>query len=299
MEDTEHNPFCTEVTPEWHPPYRPDYDAWQAARREYLGASDTAAALGRSKWKSPYTLWLEKMGHRQPDPTKEVMHWGNLHEPLIIEEVARLSDTEVLALQVSRTHHHSPYLRCHLDAYVRDGYIEAKQVTAYQEPDWDQDDPPLEYHIQIAHTFACCPDLSFCLLGALFGGNRLRIWKIDRDDELVRQVERGAEEWWEQYVLTGQEPPVTGHDDCRQALQEQHPPKDELPELDLTAHASVLATREQSDELAKQYTEAKKTADNELRRLMGAHTVARINGRKITYRENKNGVRSLRVGRRP
>ena len=294
---TDHNPFCTEVTREWKPPNDPEYLRWQEERRQYLGASDTAAALGHSKWVSPYSLWLTKLGHKQPTLTTEPMHWGNQHEPLIIQEGARLNSLEVLATQVSFVHPRVEFMRCHVDATVRgSAWIEAKQVSGFQETDWDRDDPPMEYHIQIAHTFACTGYLE-CYLIALFGGNHLRTWRIKRDEQFVSAVEHQAEQWWREHIIEGNEPAMTGHDDCKRSIQEQFPAKDVLPEIDLSAHASLLKTRDQAVEMAAQYANAKDTADNELRRLMGSHTIAKIGDRKVTYRENKRGVRSLRVGK--
>ena len=39
---------------------------WLNNRKVYLTASDTASAVGKSKWKSPLDLWGEKTGLRQP-----------------------------------------------------------------------------------------------------------------------------------------------------------------------------------------------------------------------------------------
>ena len=61
----------------------PDRTAWLAERRKGLGASDAAAAIGISRWKSNVTLWEEKTGRREPDDIsdEEAVQRGIREEP--------------------------------------------------------------------------------------------------------------------------------------------------------------------------------------------------------------------------
>ena len=74
----------TEITPPWEPPQ----DSLFPNRHLYLGASDTPAALGKSRWKSPLSLWMGKLRISESKPQTEPMHWGHEHEPLIVRNVA-------------------------------------------------------------------------------------------------------------------------------------------------------------------------------------------------------------------
>ena len=67
---------------------------WLDARREGLGASESAAALGICPFTSRLELW-----HRKTDPayqdehdqaTRERMYWGTKIEPLVRQRVAEL-----------------------------------------------------------------------------------------------------------------------------------------------------------------------------------------------------------------
>jgi predicted phage-related endonuclease len=42
-------------------------DEWLCYRTQSIGASDAAAALGLSRCKTPYDLYLEKTGEAEPD----------------------------------------------------------------------------------------------------------------------------------------------------------------------------------------------------------------------------------------
>ena len=49
---------------------------WHDMRKNMIGASDVPVIMGVSPWKTPYQLWLEKVGLRQPEPTNYAQQRG-------------------------------------------------------------------------------------------------------------------------------------------------------------------------------------------------------------------------------
>jgi predicted phage-related endonuclease len=66
-----------------------DRAAWLERRRQTLGASDAAAALGLSPYCSPLQLYLRKIGSLPEQEETEAMRWGTLLEPLLAREYTR------------------------------------------------------------------------------------------------------------------------------------------------------------------------------------------------------------------
>ncbi len=63
---------------------RPAGDDWLERRREYIGASDSAAMLGYSPWSGPLTLFMNKTeGYQQA--TTAAMRIGTALEPVILD----------------------------------------------------------------------------------------------------------------------------------------------------------------------------------------------------------------------
>lgn len=59
-------------------------EEWLKERESGLGASDAAAYMGESKWKTNVRLWEEKTGLVQPDPVGgPAVDYGNAAEPLL------------------------------------------------------------------------------------------------------------------------------------------------------------------------------------------------------------------------
>lgn len=54
---------------------------WLEMRRNHIGASDTPIILGLSKWKSPYQLWMQKLGLVEDDIKTPQMQRGIDLEP--------------------------------------------------------------------------------------------------------------------------------------------------------------------------------------------------------------------------
>jgi putative phage-type endonuclease len=51
---------------------------WHAHRRKYRNASETPVVLGVSPWQTPYRLWEEKLGLKQPEVTSAMLHGSEL-----------------------------------------------------------------------------------------------------------------------------------------------------------------------------------------------------------------------------
>ena len=68
---------------------------WLEKRRQYIGGSDAAAAIGKSPWRSPYQVYQDKLGF-SVDETTEVMERGLELEPLVIRLYERSVDRKIL-----------------------------------------------------------------------------------------------------------------------------------------------------------------------------------------------------------
>lgn len=62
---------------------------WLAVRKQGIGSSDAAAAVGLNSYKSQLELWLEKTGRNtslpklDPQDEESPTYWGNILEPIV------------------------------------------------------------------------------------------------------------------------------------------------------------------------------------------------------------------------
>lgn len=63
---------------------------WLAFRKGKIGATDIAVIMGISPYKSPYMLWQEKLGLKDPDPENEAMRRGKSLESEAIKRYCEI-----------------------------------------------------------------------------------------------------------------------------------------------------------------------------------------------------------------
>jgi predicted phage-related endonuclease len=133
-------------------------------RQDYIGASDAGTVAAVNPWKSWYTLYQEKIGATNQDPTESMM-WGTLLESSVISGIKELHGVEILtprkedgsqSLFINRDFKEIP-LGCHLDGYHFNGpfkedlWIDEIKCSSSYNKGWgtqDTDDLPPMYLMQ-------------------------------------------------------------------------------------------------------------------------------------------------------
>ena len=74
---------------------------WLAVRKQGIGSSDAAAAVGLNPYKSQLELWLEKTGRDtslpklDPQDEESPAYWGNILEPIVASHYTRRTSNRV------------------------------------------------------------------------------------------------------------------------------------------------------------------------------------------------------------
>lgn len=179
-------------------------------RREGLGGSDAAAALGLSPWKQPLELYLEKCGELPESAEEnERMLWGKLLEPVIRQRYSELTGRTVRLsagkaypqTDITLRHERFPWMFAHPDGITDDGRLfEAKttgSAEGWGEPGTDQ--VPQPYLIQVQH-YLIVTKLPVADIAVLIGGQRYRQYEVPADRELQELILDGEQEFWQRIV---------------------------------------------------------------------------------------------------
>jgi predicted phage-related endonuclease len=276
--------------------------AWLAARREVVTATGLASIMRiPDAYGSPMGEWLEKMGRsEQPAEPIERMIWGQrLQQAILVGYAERegqpieLVDEYELARSTTCKH-----LGASLDARLQGGDrrpIDAKNIgyqdpVVWGEPYTDQVPPRLvvQLHGQMEVTGAPIADLA-----ALFGGNRLVIYRVERDEKVISACREAATDFWERHVVPDVPPPVDGSDEWTRFLRSRAQRFEkylDVKDLDPDSCEKAVA----SVNLLALAKEAKKDAEalealhgNRLRDLIGENAGLVLPGSRLHYRQNK------------
>ena len=137
-------------------------EEWLKARRNYIGGSDAAAALGLNPWKDNVTLWLEKTGQAIPEDISEkpYVKYGTQAERHL-RGLFRLDFPEYKVFYVENnmfTNDAYPWAHYSADGWLEDqdgrkGILEIKTTNilqSMQKEKW-KDKIPDNYYCQLLH----------------------------------------------------------------------------------------------------------------------------------------------------
>lgn len=288
---------------------------WLQLRKSGIGGSDAAAVAGASKYASPIMVYMDKLGIYLPDKKDNVMEaatWGNLHEPTIREEFKRRINAEraeqgkeplrVIHRQAIYAHDEYDYIRTNLDGIIYDpdlgkGIFEAKTAHYMLRHDWEGEDVPNAYYIQVQHNMLVM-DAGYAWLAVLIGGNMYKHYFIERDQEFIDSLITIETQFWNDHILQRIPPAMSGLPAEKDMMTEQYPQSEGREGYITTLPIACIELAEKADAMKQVVAEAeqeKTMYENEIKAIMGNTEMAFAGSHKITWKTAINGVRSMRI----
>ena len=205
-------------------------DEWLEVRKNGIGGSDAAAAVGLSPYMSPLELWLIKTGRDanlprpDPDDTTEPVYWGTLLEPIVAASYTKQTGNKVRRVNAVLQHPTIPFMLANVDREVvgnRDvQLLECKTAGEFGARLW-RDGVPEYVQLQVQHQLAVTGKQA-ADVAVLLCGQKLEVHRIERDDALIaRLIELEAAFW--RFVETDTPPPADGSDSADRALRCLYP----------------------------------------------------------------------------
>lgn len=262
-------------------------EAWLAARRDSIGASESAAALGLCPWKSAYTLWAEKRGLIPPSEETIAMRVGSILEPLVADLYAQHTGrpVEIPPPFTVWAHPNYPFITCTPDRFTyRDdarGPLELKTAGIHRAAEW-REEPPQENQVQHQHQMFVLT-MEWGSLAALVGNREFFSYDFERHDRFIKRMFRGLCEFWER-VQDDDPPPVDGSDSTARTLSLLHP-RDTGEIIPLSPNAKVLVERlAELKEKEKEISEEKQLCENMIKEEMGYASFGELPDCRVSWK---------------
>jgi putative phage-type endonuclease len=202
-------------------------EEWLQIRKQGIGSSDAAAAVGLNPYQSALALWLNKTGRdenlTQPDPDDEdsPCYWGNVLEPIVAMQYSRRTGNRVRRINAVLQHPDPQYawMLANIDREVVGNsevqILECKTAGIHGSRLWKQGVP--EYvQLQVQHQLAVTGTQA-ADVAVLLGGQDLEIHRINRDDALISRLIALEAHFW-QHVQSDTPPPADGSASAALAL---------------------------------------------------------------------------------
>ena len=171
-------------------------------RKLGIGGSDMPIILGLSNYKTPYQLYLEKIGEAESTyEDTQLQYWGHQLEPIIVQEFMKRNNVTVQESPDSYVHPFYDFLRGNLDGFIPElnAVLEIKCSNQFMAKEWGEEGSdviPMQYLVQVAH-YCAVTNADCAYIAVLIGGNDYREFKYTRDLELEEKVIDAARKFWE------------------------------------------------------------------------------------------------------
>jgi putative phage-type endonuclease len=269
------------------------------ARRQGVGASESAAIIGINNDISAFQLWLIKTNQMPPPDLSKLpqVHWGNLHEDNIANEYARLTECEVYKVEETLRHKDYPFLLCHLDRAVKNQskVLECK-FAMFAREDWGpegSDIVPQKYIVQVQHQLAVT-GYEEADLAVLIGGWDFRIYHFKRDPELIAYIIKEVCKFWE-CVEKKIPPELRTLEDAKLAYPYSNGKT--YVTADIEALRAAQELKETNTNL-KILTERKQSLETQLKLIIRENQAVVAGNFVISWMPNKNGTRVFNLTER-
>lgn len=197
---------------------------WIHERSKGIGGSDAGIILGVNKYRTAFELWLEKTG--QVDPVEidnEAIYWGNEMENVVAKEFEKRTGKKVRRTNFMYSHPEHHFIKANVDRLIvgESAVLECKTASAYLAKDWEADEIPASYLIQVQHYIGVTGKEKG-YIAVLIGGNKF-IWKeIERDEELINMIFDAEKHFWKYHVQQFHAPELDGSSAAEQYLKEKY-----------------------------------------------------------------------------
>jgi len=272
---------------------------WLEVRKNGIGSSDAAAAVGLNPYKSQLELWMEKTGRDaglpKPDPNDDTspMYWGTLLEVFVAAHYTKKSGNRIRKVNAVLQHPEHPWMLANLDREVTGAtdvqILECKTAGMNGAKLWREGVP--EYvQLQVLHQLAVTGKQT-ADVAVLICGNEFKIYRIERDETMIaRLIDLEAKFW--NYVESDTAPPADGSDSAATALQALYP-QDDGEILDLSDDVGMCAAFADLISVRASLAEQEKleaTLKQSIQQRMGNASKAVFEGGEVSWKRSKDGT---------
>ena len=272
-------------------------EKWHAERAKGIGSSEIDALGGKPKYDTALELWTKKTGKVEGTVQNEYMYWGLVHEPNVKREYVKRTGNKVFyrprTLFVSKA---NSVFRVTPDGLLLGGDRHRKVSLQIKCTDvrkgWGEegtDQIPMHIHYAAQWEMGILgPEWVRCDFAVLFSGNDFRMYYAERNDKVIKELQKRADTFWKRHVLTNKPPDLSEYViedpkvmaaayplETKKILTASDEIKDAVAELEIVC-AAIKGSKEREEKLR-----------NEIREFIGNNlgVLATLeDGEEVTYK---------------
>jgi len=277
---------------------------WLTARLDGVGCSELAAICGKSRYRSPWEVWQEKVDRVVVEglsyPSKEA-EAGHRLEGAVADWFADVAGVPLIpfdpgdfTIAWSDGRLFGTVDRLLLDELAQPQAVLELKTARYERVRVFGHELPREYRFQVQGQMYCT-GVSEAYYAVLLNGVELRWYREQRHERFLASILRKVDEFWQ--LVQSKIPPATDwHPGTAGAIAAHYPEVTEEPMYLAPEFGPLDAERLLLGAKLNELTRRKTAIDNQLRAALGGAVYGVLpNGKgAYTWRRDSRGMRTLR-----
>lgn len=261
-----------------------DKNEWLQYRKQGIGGSDAGAVCGLNPYRTAMQVYQDKISEETEEIDNEAMRQGREFEDYVARRFTEAIGRKVRRANAMFYHEKYPFMLADVDRMVvgENAGLECKTASPYMIEQWENGKIPLSYQIQCLHYMAVCGAEAW-YIAVLIYGKEFKYYRIERDEEMIADLIRIEEDFWQNYVLKRQIPSPDGSKLADSVIAEYY--KQAISEtIPLTGFNEKLKRRQELSEIIVKMDTEKRQIEQELKLYLGEAEIAENEQYRVSWK---------------
>ncbi len=187
------------------------HEDWLKYRKLGIGGSDAGAICGLNPYSTAISVFMDKTSQDTDSYDNEAMRQGRDLENYVAERFMEATGLKVRRVNAIYYHEDYPHLLANVDRMLVGENIglECKTTNILNADKWKDGDVPVHYQVQCNHYMAVSGAKAWYIAVVILG-KEFKYVRIDRDEEIIKNLITIETDFWYNHVLTGVMPDPDG-----------------------------------------------------------------------------------------
>lgn len=259
-------------------------EEWLKYRKQGIGGSDAGAVCGLNPYCSAMAVYLDKTSDEIEMTDNEAMRQGREFEEYVARRFMEASGKKVRRANAMFCHEKYPFIIADVDRMIvgENAGLECKTASPFMADKWKDDQIPIHYQLQCHHYMAVC-NADCWYIAVLIYGREFKFYKIERDEEIIRNLIQIECDFWEDHVQKRILPDPDGSKTADSVIAEYY--SQSVPQsVPLTGFDEKLRRRQEILALIDRMDMEKKQIEQELKLYLGEAEIAENEHYRVSWK---------------
>lgn len=257
---------------------------WLKYRKRGIGGSDAGAVCGLNPYWTAMQVYQDKISEEIEAIDNEAMRQGREFEDYVARRFTEATGKKVRRVNAMFYHEKHPFMLADVDRMVvgENAGLECKTASPYMADKWKDGKIPLSYQIQCYHYMTVCGANAW-YIAVVIWGKGFHYYKLERDEEMIADLIRIEQDFWENHVLKRQMPSPDGSKLADSVIAEYY--KQAVAEtIPLMGFNEKIKRRQELSEIIGKMDTEKRQIEQELKLYLGEAEIAENEQYRVSWK---------------